>query len=142
MFDRSHRGEYRTLVGINPEGYAMTTNESIPATVFQCGPGDDAAEACVACAPKMVLTHEEEAILKTMREIKAQARPVSDKLKEIQGRLASAGEATDNRQPREEFEELSGRLEEMRTQWKQWEKRLDEAIENKLIMLGHRQPRQ
>jgi hypothetical protein len=119
----------------------MTTNESIPAAVFQCGPGDGAAEACVACAPKMVLTHEEEAILKTMREIKAQARPVSDKLKEIQGHLASPGEATDKHPSREEFEELSGRLGELRAQWKQWEKRLDEAIENKLISLGHREPR-
>ncbi len=117
----------------------MITNISSSDEMVPRGPGDEAAEACVVCAPKMVLSNEEEAILRTMREIKVQARPVSERLKAIQGQLAAPVDSPDNRDNWSEWEELSGRLDTLRSEWKQWEERLDQAIEQKLIALGHRE---
>jgi len=96
------------------------------------------ALGCEGCSPTMYVTCDEEEILAEMRGIKDQVRPISDKLKEIErlsgSRTAAAGLAASN-----EWTELKRQLDDLRSQWKNWEERLDEAIERKLIILGHRE---
>ncbi|MEW6350150.1 MAG: hypothetical protein AB1646_13875 [Thermodesulfobacteriota bacterium] len=106
--------------------------------LFLCGTPEAEEEACVTCVPKMILTLEEEAILKTMREVKAQAKPVRQRLQELDVSLKSPTDDYDPQALKEEWEHLRTQLEGLRVQWKGWERRLDEAIENKLIALGHR----
>lgn len=96
--------------------------------------------ACSACAPKLALSYEEEAILSRMRAIKLEARPITVRLKLLRDELSSAhgyGHTILGR----EVDELNFQLEELRESWKAWEQRLNDAIENKLILLGHRPPR-
>lgn len=92
-------------------------NEFIEAEL--CNPTAEDGTKC-NCRPKMVLSCQEEDILGRMRKIKTEVRSII------------------------EFTESSGhaptRLEELRTQWADLETRLDTAIDNKLIMLGHRTP--
>ncbi len=85
------------------------------------------------CRPKMYLTREEESILSELREIKQEVRLIMDKLKTVAAETTAA-------QGSAELSDLSGRLETLRHAWNGWETRLDQAIEDKLIMLGHRQP--
>jgi hypothetical protein len=96
---------------------------------------------CDVCAPKMYLTPQEEAILEQMRGVKEQARAVGAKLNGLQGQFAGDGDGAAGAYPESEWRELSGKLDELRCQWKGWEQKLDEAIEQKLIALGHREPR-
>lgn len=90
---------------------------------------------CSICAPKLAVTPEEESILAEMRAIKEQVRPIAEKLKGIEQSMKSATEEPS------EWAELSRRLQDLRTQWKKWENELEQAIERKLILLGHREPR-
>ncbi len=102
---------------------------------------DAMEQGCSVCAPKLALTVEEEYILSRMRAIKQQARPIAERLKEI-GRTAQ--EVTNHEVPEKkdaEWEELNRELDRLRGDWKEWENRLDKAIETKLVLLGHRQPR-
>jgi predicted nuclease with TOPRIM domain len=85
------------------------------------------------CRPKMYLTKEEESILSELREIKQEVRLLMDKIKMV---AAETGTATGS----VELSDLSGRLDTLREAWSGWENKLDQAIEDKLIMLGHRQP--
>ncbi len=89
------------------------------------------------CSPNVAFTCEEEAILGKMREVKSQVRSLSDRMKELRETFSagSAGSA----ESESEWAQLSGQLEELRSQWKGWETKLDDAIERKLIMLGHRE---
>jgi predicted nuclease with TOPRIM domain len=120
----------------------MSVNISENQENVGCGPPPSASEneTCGVCAPKMALTYEEEAVLTEMRQIKTQVKPVAERLKEIQGLLDDSS-GNDDADRREEWERLSGRLEALRAQWKEWEQRLEEAVERKLIMLGHRPPK-
>ncbi|MEJ2717514.1 MAG: hypothetical protein P8182_10300 [Deltaproteobacteria bacterium] len=92
------------------------------------------------CNPSNVVTCEEESILARMRDIKEQLRPINRRLQEIQayeGASLSGGVSSEDQA---EWNELFGRLQELRNQWAEWERKLDGAIERKLIALGHRQP--
>lgn len=103
-----------------------------------CDPFPAPAEgaACPGCHPSMVLTCEEEAILGRMRLIKEQVHPIADRLHELHGHLSvSHGEHGS------EWTELSAQLEDLRAQWREWSARLEDAIDKKLIALGHREPR-
>ena len=86
------------------------------------------------CGLKEVITPEEESILARMREIKEQVRPVAGKLREVQ---AFIGKRTDQSP---EFAGIFAQIEELRREWKEWEKKLQEAGDRKMIMLGHRAP--
>jgi len=88
---------------------------------------------CEPCPPKMLLTPEEEEILARMRQLKEQVRPIAAKLHEIRREFGTEADGG--------WTELSGRLDSLRNEWKQWEEKLDDAIEQKLIALGHREPR-
>ncbi len=107
--------------------------------LYLCGSSTDEAEACLGCVPKMVLTPDEESILKTMRKVKDQAKPISERLKELELSLKSPTVGHDAKALKDEWEQLRAQLEGFRTQWKEWEHRLDEAIELKHIALGHRE---
>jgi hypothetical protein len=85
------------------------------------------------CRPKMYLTREEEVILSELREIKQEVRLIMDKIKMV---AAETGATTGS----VELSDLSGRLDTLKEAWSGWETKLDQAIEDKLIMLGHRQP--
>jgi hypothetical protein len=84
---------------------------------------------CAACSPNEVLTCEEESILARMRGIKEEVRPIANKLKEIHQQVGQTSE----------WAELYGQMEALRSQWAAWEKKLEDAIEKKLIYLGHRE---
>jgi predicted nuclease with TOPRIM domain len=101
-------------------------------------PPDVQEMGCVGCAPKMYLTSDEEAVLAKMRDLKDQVRPISNRLREIE-RKGGGPTNSESNEFEEEWSELSGQLESLRNQWREWETRLDEAIERKLILLGHRE---
>lgn len=101
-------------------------------------PPDVQEIGCEGCAPKMYVTCDEEAVLAKMRELKDQVRPISHRIREIE-RLGGGTANTGSTEFQAEWSELSGQLENLRNQWRDWEKRLDEAIERKLILLGHRE---
>jgi DNA repair exonuclease SbcCD ATPase subunit len=79
----------------------------------------------------MVLTCKEEQILGKMRELKSDVRTITERLSEIKGRFTNGGTP--------ELHSLSNRLDELRAEWRDWSAKLDEAIEHKLVMLGHRE---
>jgi hypothetical protein len=120
-------------------------DETSETTAQACGcnpfPAPAEGEACRACSPNMTVTCEEVSILGRMREIKGQARDLSARLKEIEHALGKSVSGDDSYQPTAEWGELSCELEGLRNQWKEWEQKLQDAIETKLIALGHREPR-
>ncbi len=107
---------------------------NIPCNPFAVVSEDD--PSC-GCGLHQVLTHEEESILAKMREIKEQVRPVASKLKAVQAHMGRSMEV----EPSPEFAGIYAQIEELRREWKDWERKLEDAYERKLIMLGHRPPR-
>lgn len=105
-----------------------------------CNPVAPAAEGdvCGTCSPKLALSFEEEAVLGQMRALKDQVRPIADRMKQIREDLARSVDG-DRAGLQSEWGELSGQLDSLRGQWKDWEVKLDEAIHRKLVMLGHRE---
>jgi tetrahydromethanopterin S-methyltransferase subunit B len=96
-------------------------------------------EEC-GCTPNVALTCQEEAILAKMREVKDQVRSLTARMKELRESFDPNG-APGSGEGESEWAQLTGQLEELRNQWKAWETKLDEAIERKLIILGHREMR-
>jgi hypothetical protein len=90
------------------------------------------------CSPNVAFTCEEEAILGKMREVKSRVRSLTDRMKDLRETFPSPGNAG-SPESESEWTQLSSQLEELRGQWKVWETKLDDAIERKLIMLGHRE---
>jgi hypothetical protein len=113
--------------------------------VGACGcypfPAPASGGACMGCSPNMILTCEEETVLKRMREIKDQVGPIAAKLKQIQGEMKVTAEGAATNETESEWHMLTGQLEELRNQWRDWQILLESAIEKKLILLGHREPR-
>ncbi len=112
-------------------------------TKLDCGCGPDninsSSEPCCDCRPKMILTYEEEAILKKLRDIKAKVRPIAETLKGVEMRRFDRKEP-DPTSLEGEWIRLSGELDELRSAWNEWEVKLENAIEHKWILLGHREP--
>jgi hypothetical protein len=91
-------------------------------------------EGC-ACTPNQVLTCDEEVILSRMRSLKDQLRVLTEEMNNLQNRMgAGAGE-----QPNGELAKLSDQLNDLRTQWSDWQNKLEDAIERKWVLLGHRE---
>ena len=118
-------------------------NEQTPSPAVGCAcdpfPGPATGQGCAGCSPNMILTCEEEAILAKMREIKAQVGPIADKLNNIQKDM---GESVGEFGPvdlESDWHALNDQLQELRNQWRNWQTRLEEAINKKLIILGHRE---
>ena len=97
-------------------------------------------EVCDVCASKEIVSGDEHAILGHMREIKEQVRRLTQRMNEIKTPEGAAMTGGDGREDRSEWNELFATLEDLRSQWGDWQRRLDEAIERKLIALGHREP--
>jgi len=105
------------------------------------GQDNNTASSCSVCAPKLALTPEEEAILGRMRAIKQQARPIAERLKALEQAAQDVSAQGASSKGDNEWAALNEELNRLRQDWKEWEHRLDKAIETKLILLGHRQPR-
>ena len=90
---------------------------------------------CEGCSPNVILTCEEESILTNMRELKGQVRSIEDRLHAIQYQISTAPKG-----PGSEWAELSGQLESLRNQWKDWTGKLDAAMLRKMEILGHFEP--
>jgi len=110
----------------------------------ECGcvpfPAYAQASSCSTCDQHDYVTHEEHAILTRMRALKKEVRFISLRLRDIEAGLGDHG-ATGSFEEPAEWGELGRRLESLRGEWREWERKLDDAIENKLIRLGHRQPK-
>jgi hypothetical protein len=105
------------------------------------GPGTAVpSEVCDVCPSKEIVSGDEHAILGHMREIKEQVRRLTQRMNEIKAPEGAAMTGGDGREDRSEWNELFATLEDLRSQWSDWQRRLDEAIERKLIALGHREP--
>ncbi len=98
-----------------------------------------ASDPCCDCKTKMALTYEEEAILKKLRGIKTAVRPLMETLRSIELKRFDR-DGSDAASVEGEWIRLSKELDELRTAWNEWEKKLEAAIEQKLILLGHREP--
>ncbi len=115
-----------------------TTAQACGCTPF---PAAEGGEDCRACSPNMTVSCEEVSILGKMREVKEQARDITAKLMDIQLALGKSVSEDDSYQPTTEWGELTCQLDGLRNQWKEWEEKLQDATETKLIALGHREPR-
>jgi len=112
---------------------------------IQCGcnpfPAPDEGP-CAQCQPNMILTCEEEAILARMREIKELARPITERLSEIRLYERTGSSSALAPEADVELKGLVAELKEQRARWKEWQRKLEDAIERKLIFLGHREPKE
>jgi predicted nuclease with TOPRIM domain len=93
---------------------------------------------CGSCPSNEILTHDEEGILSELREIKETVRPLAKRLKVLEGRIKDPSRPVSD-SARNEEAKLEGQMARLRHEWEQWEIKLDEAIEQKLICLGHHQ---
>ena len=92
------------------------------------------------CSPRespTVLTIEEEVALEQMRKIRNESLPVMDRLTEIRKKF---GQINLGSETMLELKELQDSLETLRERWAEWQRELDEAMERKLIALGHKKP--
>jgi signal transduction protein with GAF and PtsI domain len=117
------------------------SKDGIPPRTDAGEPDTDAGtEICTTCAAKQVLTKDEEIILGRMREIKEEARRLTERMNEIQVPVDAALSGKTAEGEPEEWSDIFGTLEDLRNQWRDWQRRLDRAVERKLIALGHREP--
>ena len=103
--------------------------------------GAGSLDECGSCPSKDVLSREEEWILSEMRAIKEAVSPIAKRLRELEGRIKDPPLGETDSERNEEWAKLEGQMAELRHEWEKWQARLDEAIEQKLICLGHREPR-
>ena len=97
--------------------------------------------ACGTCPSNEAITEQESWILKEMRSIKEQMRPVAQSLSEIEERIKRPDLRETDEERNAEWAKLEGQMADLRQEWQKWQERLDEAIEQKLICLGHREPK-
>jgi hypothetical protein len=118
-------------------------NEDTSNTTGGCAcdpfPSPAGGQGCAGCSPNMILTCEEEAILAKMREIKAQVGPIADKLNIIQKDMGKSIGEFGPFDPESDWHALNDQLQNLRNQWQNWQVRLEEAINRKLVFLGHRE---
>lgn len=98
----------------------------------------DDPQECDTCPQKDVLTAEEESILKEMRSIKDELRPMNRRLSQLEEKIKAPALGATSDERNEEWAKLEGRVSELREEWTKWSEKLDQAIEQKLICLGHR----
>jgi hypothetical protein len=98
-------------------------------------------DACGSCPSKEYLSRDEQWILSEMRAIKDAVSPIAKRLKELESRIKDPSLVESDSQRNDEWAKLEGQMAELRQEWEKWHVRLEEAIEQKLICLGHREPR-
>ncbi|MGD9819137.1 MAG: hypothetical protein AB7V04_10625 [Desulfomonilaceae bacterium] len=94
--------------------------------------------SCSACAPKLALSYEEEAILSRMRALKTEVRPIIERLKSLDSQTFGTGGYSE-KILKAERNELIRQVDDLRESWRQWAARLEDANERKWILLGHRE---
>ncbi|MBM4328527.1 MAG: hypothetical protein FJ118_15350 [Deltaproteobacteria bacterium] len=106
-----------------------------------CDPFPAPAEgvACAQCEPNNALSCDEEWVLGKMRAIKEQARGLTARMNEMHSREMAALSGGIAPQDEAEWNRLSDELDRLRIQWVEWQERLEDAIERKLVFLGHRE---
>ncbi|MGE5310670.1 MAG: hypothetical protein ACM3MN_02910, partial [Nitrospirota bacterium] len=75
------------------------------------------------------LTRDEEAVLARMREVKARVAEVKHEIRELEARVNGEGS--------ERLRERKQRLEALRCEWKELERRRQEAARFRMQLLGH-----
>ena len=82
------------------------------------------------CSGEFVpLTRDEEAILARMREVKAQVSEVKQEIRELEARVNGEGS--------ERLRERKQRLEALRCEWQELDRRRQEAARFRMQLLGH-----
>jgi chromosome segregation ATPase len=99
---------------------------------------DDAA--CGTCPSGEVVSSQEQWILEEMRSLKETMRPVADRLKTLEDRIKDPPLTDADNERNQEWAKLEGQMSDLRDEWQKWQERLDEAIQQKLVCLGHREP--
>jgi hypothetical protein len=94
--------------------------------------------ACVTCEPKLALSLEEEEILGSMREIKAQVRELSAGIQRLGVDVGQELPAGASDEERSEWATLTDALSDLQAKWREWQDKLEEATDRKLVALGHR----
>jgi hypothetical protein len=113
----------------------MTHHNTTNITPAQADP------ACKTCPSNETVTEQESWILKEMRGLKDQMRPVAQRLFELEDRIKKPTLQETDDQRNAEWAKLEGQMADLRKEWQKWQERLDEAIEQKLICLGHIEPK-
>lgn len=75
-----------------------------------------------------------------MRNIKEQVRPIAARLTELEKRIKDPTLHQTEDERNAAWAKLEGQMAGLREEWEAWRNRLEEAIEQKLICLGHREP--
>jgi hypothetical protein len=106
-----------------------------------CMEGDDikSDHSCSekGCRPIKVPTDDEVTALNALRVIKKRVREIK---KEMSVLLESThSEAVSNVENRQ-MHDLKGEMEKLNTEWKEWERKRDEAARERMILLGHIEP--
>ena len=100
------------------------------------------------------LTKEEEEVLRMMRDLRGQAVRLKGKIKDIEKSVRTdnadrpAHVLSEEEKERllaekglfDEWRDCTDRLEELRSAWKEWQVKKEEAHHRKMVMLGHRPP--
>lgn len=113
------RGHARQIIG---PGSSPAEDE----TANRGSRGDEHPPEVSCCAPKLALSHEEEAVLKVMRGLTVEARALRAELKGLDPQAAASRRG-----------ELAGRLEQLRVLFREQKEELRLANEEKLRRLGH-----
>ena len=99
------------------------------------------SDDCETCHLSNELSDQESWILQEMRSIKEQVRSIADRLNELEKRIKQPTLNQTEEDRNAEWAKLEGQMANLRKEWQIWQGRLDEAIEQKLICLGHRNPK-
>ncbi|MBN1848969.1 MAG: hypothetical protein JW932_10325 [Deltaproteobacteria bacterium] len=91
-------------------------------------------ESCIGkgCQRINVPTDDEVEALKALRTIK-------DRVREIKKRISNLSESISD-EAKEEISRLQDEMEAFNIEWKDWEKKRDEAARERMILLGHIEP--
>ena len=81
------------------------------------------------CKQIEVPTEKEVAVLNAMREIK-------DRVRDLKKEMALLNKEYDAAK----ITELSQEMDQLRSQWSEWERKRDEAAKERMILLGHEEP--
>lgn len=96
-------------------------------------------EACGECPSDEVLTAQESAVLSEMRAVKDELQPIADRLAKLEDQIKHPKIDITSERRNTEWAKLEGKMSELREEWRKWQERLDEAIEQKMRCLGHRE---
>jgi hypothetical protein len=98
--------------------------------------GNDEQGLCAcksACRQIEVPTEDELVALNAMRSIKEKAKALKEKMDQVESKEAADG-GSERARIRQEMDRL-------RKEWQEWEKRKDRAASQRMILLGHEEPR-